>query len=350
MKQINQEVIANELGLSRATVSRCFTNHPGINPKTRARVFELASRIGYHHMSTRVTKGRKKLINRSIGILICTEEEEYYRKDYESPGRLLMKGISEYCQLGKLNISVHFVDPRASSVADPEYDEILSTIGRNWSGLLLMYPFPRAVTSALIVDYPCVSLVEQRGAGSLDCVDVDHYQGMALVINALQDLGHERIAFYSRQYQVEASWSMRRFGAFFEKITQQGLPFIKEDIINAYPNSDMTLEESFDQAARQVRDGVTAIVCAADHQAYDLIRALGKRGISVPEDVSVTGFDGIEAPEDIPDLSTIQIPYHQIGYTAAKRLDDSMKKRYGPTQHILLGCRFNDGLSVARPR
>ena len=134
------------------------------------------------------------------------------------------------------------------------------------------------------------------------------------------------------------------------EIDRLQLPRNRDDIIDPFSASRLSVDEINQYAAEQTRKGVTAWVCAADHQAYDLIRALGKRGISVPEDVSVTGFDGIEAPEDIPDLSTIQIPYHQIGYTAAKRLDDSMKKRYGPTQHILLGCRFNDGLSVARPR
>ncbi len=349
MKQINQEVIAKELNLSKATVSRCFTNHPGINPRTRARVFELASRLGYHHMSTRTPKNRKKNVNRSIGVLICTDEEEYYRKDYDSPGRIIMKGISEYCQLGKLNISVHFVDPTVTSVEDSAYDDILSTIGRNWSGLLLMYPFPSSVTDKLLVQYPCVSLVEQRGAGPLDCVDVDHYQGMSLIINSLKDLGHRRISFYSKMYKVEASWSMRRCGAFFEKMIQQGLPIKQADLINAYPSQMVSLEDSFDLAASKVKEGVTAFVCAADHQAYDLIRALRMRGIRVPEDVTVTGFDGIDAPEDIPNLSTVQIPYHQIGYTSAKRLDDLMTKRFGPTQHILLGCRFNAGNTMATP-
>ena len=80
-------------------------------------------------------------------------------------------------------------------------------------------------------------------------------------------------------------------------MTQLGLKIQYGDMINAHPQNITSLEDSFNVAAERVREGVTAIVCAADHQAYDLISALQKRGIRVPEDVSVTGFDGIHPPD-----------------------------------------------------
>ncbi len=349
MKSVNQQEIAKALNLSRATVSRCFTNHPGINPETRARVFELASQLGYNHMVTRVSaaKGKGKAVRPTFGVLICTEEEEYQRADYESPGRLLLKGISEYGQLARVDLSVHFVNPAATSLGDPAYEELFRTVGRQWSGLLLLYPFPSAVVDGLMVKFPCVSLVEQRGSGGLDCVDVDHYQGVALLVNRLYQMGHRRIGFYSKSYQVEASWSLRRAGAYFEKMTQLGLKIREKDMINVHPKRMVPLEESFDRAAEQVRAGGTAFVCAADHQAYDLISGLRKRGLKVPEDVSVTGFDGINPPARMPALSTIEIPYRDIGYTAAKRLKDLLQKRFGPSQHILLGCQLREGDTVA---
>jgi len=349
MKQVNQQEIAEALNLSRATVSRCFTNHPGINPETRAKVFELASRLGYNHMVTRVSnaKSKAKTVRPTFGVLICTEEEEYNRMDYESPGKLLLKGISEYGQLAKVDLSVHFVDPAATSLEDPAYADLFRSVGRYWSGLLLLYPFPSKVVDELLVKFPCVSLVEQRGSGQLDCVDVDHYQGISLLVNRLYELGHRRIGFYSKSYKVEASWSLRRSGAYFEKMTQLGLKIREKDMINAHPKRMVSLEESFDRAAEQVKAGVTAFVCAADHQAYDLVRELRKRGLKVPQDVSVTGFDGIEPPAKMPALSTIEIPYRDIGYTAAKRLKDLLQKRFGPSQHILLGCQLREGKTVS---
>jgi LacI family transcriptional regulator len=53
MEKVNQQTLADRLGLSRATVSRCFTNHRAINPSTRARVFDLAAELGYRYMELR---------------------------------------------------------------------------------------------------------------------------------------------------------------------------------------------------------------------------------------------------------------------------------------------------------
>lgn len=350
MEKVNQQEIADALNLSRATVSRCFTNHPGINPETRARVFELASRMGYNHISMRTSRTGAKRTRPIFGVLICSEEEEYHRMDYESPGRLLLKGVSEYCQLAKVGVSVHFVDPDVQSIDHEMYKDLFSTVGRHWSGLLLLYPFPKSVIDQLLIRMPCVSLVEQRSSGELDCVDVNHYQGIALLVNRLYELGHRRIGFYTKAYPTEASWSLRRFGAYTEKMTQLDLPMRDRDLINAQPRNMVSLEESFDLAAERVRDGVTAYVCAADHQAYDLVRELKKRGIRTPQDVSITGFDGIPTPKSMPELSTIQIPYRNIGYAAAKRLNDLLKKRFGPSQHILMGCQLQDGNTLSPPR
>ncbi len=347
MKQVNQQAIAEALQISKATVSRCFTNHPGINPETRALVFETASKIGYHHRIARVSNRRQPKLRPKIGVLICTEEEEYYRTDYDSPGRLLLKGISESSQLEGLDLTVHFLDPSATSLDSPVYSDIFRSAARSWSGLLLLYPFPKLVVDGLLLKYPCVSLVEQRGAGQLDCVDVNHYQGISLVMNRLYELGHRRIAFYSRPYKIEASWSFHRTGAYFEKMTQLGLRIRDCDMINTHPQNLVSLEQSYDLAAERVRKGVTAIVCAADHQAYDLMLALEDRGIRVPQDVSISGFDGIEAPQGMPSLSTVEIPYIDIGFTATKRLKDLMKKRFGPHQHILLGCKLRAGETIA---
>ena len=79
-------------------------------------------------------------------------------------------------------------------------------------------------------------------------------------------------------------------------MTRWGRPLRDEDIVNVRHDQAMSLDESFDHVASRARKGVTAWICAADHQAYDLIFALKKRGLRVPRDVSVTGFDGI-APD-----------------------------------------------------
>ncbi len=349
MPKINQQLIAKELDLSRATVSRCFTNHPGINPETRAKVFELASRLGYKHMEMRQSRNGHKRGTLHYGVLICSDLEEYNKTDYESPGQPLLEGISEYTQLHKIDVSIEIVPPEANNLDEPPYSDLKGLANRNWNGVLLLYPFPKSVVSGIMQRMPCVSLVEQYGTSPLNCVDVDHYKGIAMVINRLVELGHERIGFFSRSYVPQASWALRRYSAYVEKMTQLGLEISNDSVINVHPKHSVSLEEGFEVAAEQVSKGVTAWVCAADHVAYDLIAELKKRDIRVPRDVSVTGFDGIKQPSRAPTLSTVRIPFREIGFTSAKRLHDMVRKRFSPPQHILLGCELISGKTIGRP-
>jgi LacI family transcriptional regulator len=345
MAEVNQQLIAERLRISRATVSRCFTNHPGINPLTRARVFQVAAEIGYAHLEMRTSRSKRKSPKTTFGVLICSEEEEYYRTDYQNPGEQILAGVTECAHLNGASVEVHLVDPKARSLADPSYSRI-EKLRRRWSGLLLVYPFPDSVLDQLAPLMPLVSLVEQFDHSGIDCVDVDHYKGIAAAIEHLMDHGHRRIGFFTRHYQVEASWSFRRYAAFMEKMVRLRLPVSSKDIINVFPARERDEEERIDYAAERIRAGVTAWVCAADHQAYGLVRGLRRRGIDVPGRVSVTGFDGIETPADCPKLSTIQIPFREIGATGTQRLVERIRKRFGSAQHVLIDCALKPGATV----
>jgi DNA-binding LacI/PurR family transcriptional regulator len=193
-----------------------------------------------------------------------------------------------------------------------------------------------------------VSLVEQFDHTGIDCVDVDHYKGISSAVEHLIANGHRRIGFFTRLYEVEASWSYRRYAAFMEAMVRQRLPVAPEDIVNMFPSREGDDESSIEYAAERTRDGVTAWVCAADHQAYDLVRGLGKRRLAVPGKVSVTGFDGIDTPPGSPALTTIVIPFREIGMTGTQRLFERTRKRFGFAQHVLIDCRLKQGKTVGK--
>lgn len=347
---INQQVIADRLGISRATVSRCFTGHAGISPVTRAKVFQVAAEIGYTHMETRAPKGKKPVEQKVFSVLICTDKEEYLRGDYESPGEQILTGVTEFALNHDILVDVNLIPPTAQDLNDASFQSVERLRERKNVGMLLIYPFAEAIVDELALKFPIVSLVDQSEHISMDCVDVDHYMGIASAVDYLHAMGHRRIGFYTREYAVEASWSFRRYSAFIERMARLRLEVDCKDLIGMFPNDQVDLEESIELAAQRTRDGVTAWVCAADHQGYDLVAGLEKRGLSVPKDVSVTGFDGITKNESQPQLTTVKIPFREIGATGVERLASRLKNRSRGKRHVYISGKLLEGETVAQPR
>lgn len=350
MTEINQQTIADRLGLSRATVSRCFTNHAGISPVTRAKVFQTAAEIGYTHMETRApsVKRTKKAVR--FNVLICSDTEEYFRGGYESPGEQILAGVSEYAQSHGARVDVNLIPPDVTDLNDPAFKKIEGLVKRDGSGVLLIYPFPDEVIAQLALRFPLVSLVDQLEHDSIDCVDVDHYSGISSAVDHLVAAGHRRIGFYTKEYPVEASWSYRRYSAFIEKMARLKLKLSSKDVIGMFPRLSNSVAQGIEEAAERTRQGVTAWVCAADHQAFDLIAGFKKAGLKVPKDVSVTGFDGIDRGGKHASLTTIQIPFREIGITGAERLAARMRKRFHGKQHVYISGKLLAGNTVAAPK
>ncbi|MGJ8697489.1 MAG: LacI family DNA-binding transcriptional regulator [Verrucomicrobiaceae bacterium] len=349
MSEVNQQVIADRLGLSRATVSRCFTNHAGISATTRAKVFQLAADIGYTHLESRSPTARKTKKTASFSVLICTDTEEYFRGEYESPGEQILAGVSEFAQLNDIKVDVNFISPEITSTDHPAFSEIKELKERKNRGVLLIYPFHPQIIEELSLRLPLVSLVDQAEHTSIDCVDVDHYAGISAAIDHLISKGHQRIGFYTRDYPVHASWSFRRYSAFVEKMARLQKEIHPQDLIGIFPRSFPTVQDGIEQAIARTKDGVTAWVCAADHQAFDLISGIQQAGLKVPQDVSVTGFDGIHHQDNRPDLTTIHIPFRAIGMTGAQRLASRIHRRFGGKQHTYISGKLHKGKTVNLP-
>lgn len=351
MAEVNQQMIADRLGISKATVSRCFTNHAGISPATRAKVFQLAADLGYKHLENRSPSARQKIRPPSFIVLICSDTEEYFSGGYASPGEEILAGVSEFAQINDIKVSVHFIPPGVDSLDHPDFRKIKELRSKANRGVLLIYPFETSLVTKLAGRFPLVSLVEQRHGNSIDIVDVHHSGGISAVINHLVDAGHERIGFYTKDYTVDATWSYRRYSAFIEKMARMRMRYRPEDIVGMFPRDFKEFSKGIEAAATQTKDGVTAWVCAADHQAYDLIEGFKAFDLKVPDDVSVTGFDGIKPDRKILNsLTTVEIPFRAIGMTGAERLAVRIRKRFGGEQNVYISGRLKPGKTVAPPR
>jgi DNA-binding LacI/PurR family transcriptional regulator len=117
------------------------------------------------------------------------------------------------------------------------------------------------------------------------------------------------------------------------------------------PDHEVLLGAMVDAAQdAMARLGVTAFVCASDGIGYSLAAALSARGVRVPQDVSITGFDGVEPTPGVARLTSLATPFEQIGRAAFSLLRSRIRDGSMPSRTVLIDCPFVEGQSTGRPR
>ena len=346
MAKLNQKLIAEKLQLSTTTVSRCFTNHPKINPETRAKVFKLAAELGYSYSIQRNANPKRTTDRKKIAVIVGVEEK--YR-DQTDPAEELIAGIAEKTAAEKLDFEVFYVDPTVFSPKSRARQIIKGVTCLDWKGVVLIYPLQEESVSNIMAKFPTVSVLEDYDNCEVDCINQDQVRGISRMIQRLYDLGHRKIGFLSWKYAVHAPWVERRLGAYVENIYRLGLDLDTDLILNVKPHEQIPLETLADIVAEKQKDGVTAWVCAADHQAYRLYSDLEERGLKVPQDISLTGFDGIAPPPGQSQVTTIRIPFKDIGISAVNSLLHKIDHPVSNRRNIQVSGVVIEGETTAPP-
>jgi DNA-binding LacI/PurR family transcriptional regulator len=169
---------------------------------------------------------------------------------------------------------------------------------------------------------PCVFYDVGTPSQNITKVRVDYRKGIERTVEYLHTLGHNCIAFVGHHASLGPINERRT--AFLDAVSRFA-PRSQTRIANAADGFQGGRE-----AARELLDSgfrPTAVVCVNDFMAVGVLRELGARGIRVPQDVSVTGFDNIRLSEfSTPPLTTVHIPRDHIGHTIFECLLPDPKK------------------------
>lgn len=347
---VDQEEIARALSLSRSTVSRSLSGHPAIHPDTRARVLATAHDLGYRVREH--NRGRRATPNKiaTFGVLIATGSFEH--SPHPEAGQEMLSGLSDAASSRDIMLDTHFFNPGTPSSLDHPESRPAGWRHRTWRGAILLYQHPADLVAQLSADLPVVSLVHQYTDLAIDCIDTDPAHGMDLLIERLAAAGHRRIGFVNRLYKSpqQPSWIFSRFAGYIQALTQKGLAFDPAAVVNVLPGPRFPHETLPDEVIRlRQQAGITAFVCAADHQTFLLQRGLTQRGLEVPRDLSLTGFDGTPVPSGLPPPATIRSPLREMGTGALRRLINRVQDPSQPVRHILHHGRLIEGATIAPP-
>ncbi|MET8826891.1 LacI family DNA-binding transcriptional regulator [Streptomyces sp. NPDC004610] len=312
--------VARKVGVSEATVSRVLNGKPGVSETTRQSVLSALDVLGYER-PTQLRGERARL----VGLVLPELQNPIFPALAEViGGSLAQQGLTPVlCTQTK------------GGVSEADYVELLlqqQVSGVVFAGglfaqaeaphdhykLLAERMIPVVLVNAAIIDlgFPCVACD--------DAVAVDQ------AWRHLESLGHERIGLVLGP--IDHVPSQRKLAAAEEAARQSGRELPGEHV----ERTMFSLEGGQAAAARLLDQGVTGIICASDPLALGAVRAARRRGLSVPGEVSVVGYDDsafMSCTE--PPLTTVRQPIEAMGRAAVELLSTQIQGGDVPPGELL---------------
>lgn len=323
--------IAKRTGVSVSTVSRALSGHPRISEKMRGLVVEAARDIGY--IEGRIKKAvhsgfsllgfiaPTQLLHPSETNFVSWTIYEGLRRDCEQRG-ITMMPITCFGE----KLSVRDIAPK---IRDSKAQAMVLFFDDNPSIVDILARGPR----------PAIVVAGQDPTMRLASVGIANRYAARLGAEHLLQLGHRQIAV--------VTWGTR----FTIRQREDGVrEMLKENGINAEAQTILRLESFDPECARESihtamedgrLDGITALFCLSDNIALGAMQAAAERGIRIPDDLSIIGFDDISAGEmSMPALTTIHAPFYEIGTAAIEELELQVRSGGMPriARRTELGC------------
>ncbi|WBB67759.1 LacI family DNA-binding transcriptional regulator [Micromonospora sp. WMMD812] len=296
--------VARLAGVSHQTVSRVLNNHPSVRQETRERVLRAVHQLNYRPNA--LARGLAARRSKVIGVVS-------FDTILYGPAATLL-GIERAARAAGYGINIVTLERLDRSGVASAIDTLTA---QSVAGVAVIAPLVSAAVAVhgLPSGVPAV-LVEPGGDGELPSVSVDQVAGARLAVEHLLTLGHETVLHIAGPRDwLEAGDRIEGWRSALEGAGRRVPPVITGDWS---PRAGYEIGRSLAE-----RRDVTAVFCANDHQALGLLRALHQRGVRVPEDVSVVGFDDIpEAEYFTPPLTTVRQDFDEVGRRCVAALLD----------------------------
>lgn len=289
--------IASHLGISVSTVSKGLNGGSDISEELRQIVLDTAVKMGY------TTKRMKKETRKKLCLFI--ENMSYETAD--EFGYDIILGFKQAAYRDNYDVSVIPVTPSIQSTE--KYDTYMLRNGFSGAFLVGFALHDDWITQLSSTNIPTALFDNYiRNNASVGYVGTDNYEGIDMGVEHLCALGHTKIAFLNGS--LNSMVSDQRQQAFIASMTARGLSIDKRLMAYGYYVANSAKYHVPDFLAA----GATAIMCGNDLIASGVIEECRKRGFSVPNDISVIGFDDLPISNHLsPPLTTIRQDRIELG-------------------------------------
>jgi DNA-binding LacI/PurR family transcriptional regulator len=293
--------ISREAGVDIATASRALNDSYGVRKETRQRVLKIAKRLNYR--VNLMAKGLAEGKSRTLGVLVAAIGDPSILEQ--------VRGVEDaaYAAGYQIVLCNSYLDSKREAM------QLHSLLDKRVEGILI-HSVERLTKSEIkeLIDskVPVVLFYQIPGTSDFSSVCMNQLEGGMLAARHLVELGHRRIAYLSGP-RGHGNFTQRIKG--FQKVIMSSERAIRPIIMHGQPDFD----GGYRMANELLRKNpeVTAIFAANDMTAFGIANAVFEAGLSIPEDISLVGFDNVELAKIVrPPLTTVHHPKYEMGQAA----------------------------------
>jgi DNA-binding LacI/PurR family transcriptional regulator len=332
--------IAREAGVSQSTVSRVLNvtaSSIPISNETRDRVMATARRLGYR--PNPLARGLRGASTMLLGVIVRDIVDPFFGGAIEA--------VTTAAAAHGYNVVLGHAHGRADeaillrSVLETRHVDAILVLGD-------MGDQPRMLEDLRGDHVPVVTLWQGSASHGLPTVSVDNAVGITQALDHLLALGHRRIGFVSGRPLGDIE---ERKSTFETRMRAEGLG-VPAGFIQQVRNDPAGGAEAL-AALMALRARPTAVVCSTDQLAIGVLHSAAVRGLAVPGELSVVGFDDLPISAfTVPSLTTIRMPVHEMAARAVRLAIEGAPPVGSPMVEVLrpeLIVRQSTGASLEPP-
>lgn len=310
--------VAKKAGVSISTVSRAISGNVPVSPETKAKIFQAVEELNYRPNA--VAQGLKNGKSRTIGLVIPNFRSLVFP--------IAIQGIAEVADRHGYTLILCHTEEDAA--VEKQYINNLRR--RLIDGLILTTATGESehILQLKAEGFPLVLLLRQMDA-TVDAVIADNYQGAYDGTGFLLDRGYRRIGFVNGTLKLDLY--RQRFAGFKQALMDRGAA-IEEALIS---HDAAGWEDGYREMVRLLAlpSPPEAVFATSDPKAFGVIKAIRERGLGIPEEIAVLGFDNLETAQLVhPPLTTVAQPFYEMGKRAGERLVRLMQGE-GPARPLI---------------
>ncbi len=317
--------VAREANVSPATISYVLNGKESISEETKLRVHKAMEKLNY--IPNLSARGLVKNTSKLIGVVIPQTEPGSTLLFNNSFYSEIMSSIEYYARIQGYHVLISATD------ANESYFKLAKQ--RNLDGIIIIGAYPDCFFMDIKkTQIPIVIIDSYFEDHYFHSIQINDRYGGYIATKHLLDKGHRRIGIFTGCIK-EGGVVKKRYDGYVDALKEYGLPVKQTDIFEGTVDFDSGLKLAKNLLDK--KSDITAVFCIADILAIGAMKEFHNRGVRIPEDISIMGFDDLVISRYVsPSLSTIHQNIEEKGESAVRLLLNSMNGAQSGKQELIL--------------